>query len=388
MLERLSVIRVLERYVLLELLRTFALTLIAITFVFVLGTVFRLMKDELTYLQILRVLPYAVAYTFPYLVPMAFLVALTLSYGRLVADREVLALESCGIPARALATPAIVLAVILSLASLLLQAEWLPYCHQKKSEIERAVLEEVLSLGEGGPWTRVFKQQGFDIYVRHHKGPLLEGVVLHMDVEGQPTTITAERGNVRSVLDERERPELVLELANVSMTRFSRNPDTFEPDEPIRGHFDSYVHRQPMGGGGRTKTNDYSTWQLRELVAKETDARRFAGACGLVAGAAIAVDDRLEGVPAEMAMRAAVATAPLIFLAIGFPLTIALRDPNRLVPFVYGIAAVSAFYFGPMLVGRTLSEEPGGWPLWCFLGDATSLVAAAGFALLARRMRR
>src|SRR4029077_19471155 len=86
------------------------LALLAITFVFFLGTSFRLVKDGLTYWQILQSLPYAVPYTFPYSVPMAFLIAVTLVYGRLVADREVLACESCGVPPRALAPPAVLLA--------------------------------------------------------------------------------------------------------------------------------------------------------------------------------------------------------------------------------------------------------------------------------------
>ena len=68
-------IRTVERYVLLELLRTFALVILVMTFIFFLGTAFRLIKDELTYWQILRSLPYAVPYTLPYSLPMAFLIA-------------------------------------------------------------------------------------------------------------------------------------------------------------------------------------------------------------------------------------------------------------------------------------------------------------------------
>jgi hypothetical protein len=122
------------------------------------------------------------------------------------------------------------------------------------------------------------------------------------------------------------------------------------------------------------------------MLAAERENRRLAVAAGLLSGALIATDSHLDDVPVEIAIRAAVATAPLIFLAIGFPLTIALRHPNRLVPFVGGTAAVSIFFFAPLLLGRTIAET---WqrPEWCFLGTATGLAAALAIGPVLRRVR-
>lgn len=371
------VIRTLERYVLGELLRTFAIALVALTFVFFLGTTFRLMKDELTYWQILKSLPYAVPYTLPHSLPMAFLVAVTLTFGRHCADREVLALESCGVAPRALAPPAVALGAVLCLVSLVVQSSYLPYCHTKMKRIQRAVLEEMLSLGDGQHWCRNFRNIGFDIYVRRHRGPSLEGVVIHRDVGDQPATITAEKGEVEFVDVDSDDERVVFKLTNAVTTVYARDHATKAPRDPVRVRFPSYVQEIAVGQGGRVKTSDYSTAELRELARQETEARHFAGAAGLVAGVTIGMDDRLEGVPVEIATRAAVATAPLVFLALAFPLVLALRSPNRLVPLVVGIGAACAFYFAPFLVGRTLAERPEGWPGWCFLGDVVALVAAA-----------
>jgi lipopolysaccharide export LptBFGC system permease protein LptF len=371
------VIRTLERYVLGELLRTFAIALVALTFVFFLGTTFRLMKDELTYWQILKTLPFALPYTLPHSLPLAFLVSVTLTYGRLVADREVLALESTGVAPRALLPPAIGIGLVLCLASLAIQASYLPYCHRKKMQIQRAVLEELLSLGEGEHWSRAFRNLGFDIYVRRHKGSELEGVVIHRDLGDQPATITAEHGLVTFTNVDTDDERVVLELTNAITTVYTRDKTTQTPRDPWRVRLPSYVQEFAVGQGGRLKTSDFSTAQLRMLEQRETETRHFAGAAGLLGGAVLAMDDVLEGEPVEIASRAAVASAPLVFLALAFPLTLALRSPNRLVPLTAGVAASSAFYFAPYLVGRTLSDRHDGWTGFCFLGDACGLAAAA-----------
>src|SRR5438105_1523986 len=136
------------------------------------------MKEPMTYWQILKALPFAVPYTFPYYVPMAFLIAVTLTYGRLAADREVLACESCGVPPRALAPPAVGVAVLLALGSLVMQSSFIPWCHQRKAEIQHQALEVILSLGAGEHFSYVFQQEGFDIYARRHDGERLERIVI------------------------------------------------------------------------------------------------------------------------------------------------------------------------------------------------------------------
>jgi lipopolysaccharide export LptBFGC system permease protein LptF len=380
------VLRTLERYVLKELLRTFALALLAITFVFFLGTSFRLVKDGLTYWQILRSLPFAVPYTFPYSVPMAYLIALALTYGRLVADREVLACESCGVPPRALATPAVLVAVLLALLSLVLQSSFIPWCHQRKAAIQGAVLEEVLSLGAGEHYCRVFQQAGFDLYARTHDGANLGGVVIHEDVEDQPMTIVAERGTIARVTSE-GKDAVVIDLENVTTTVFSRDPVTRAPRDPVRARLARYVHEYSFGKGFHVRTGDYSTVQLRERYAKELEGRRFAATTGLLSGSLIATDERVTAIPVEVAIRAAVASAPLVFVAIGFPLTIALRHPNRLVPLVASTAGVSLFYFAPLLLGRTIAETWGSWE-FCFLGTVVGIGGALSVQLAERRLRR
>jgi lipopolysaccharide export LptBFGC system permease protein LptF len=356
------VIRTLDRYIFRELTRTFAITLAVITFVFFIGTMFRLMRDELTYWQILRVLPYAVPFTLPYTLPLAFIIALTLTYGRLIADREVVALQSCGVSPRATATPGIVFAILLALGSLVLQADYLPHCHKRKMEIQRAALEQMLALGDGGPWSRSFPQQGFDIFIQRHEGSSLHGVVINRQIGGDPVTLTSESGDVAVVGSKNGGVNLKLSLQTVTVTAFDR---TEAPrGGPVRARMGSYVD-ELAAGRGRVDMNDFTNVELRRII----DARR----------------PGFEAARVELASRLVGATAPIIFLLLGLPLTFALEAKDRLVPFAVGVAAVSVFYFAPLLLGRTLAERTGGWPGWIFLGDVFG-VAGMATVPLARRL--
>jgi lipopolysaccharide export LptBFGC system permease protein LptF len=381
------VIRTLERYVFGELARTLAFTLVAITFVFFLGTTFRLTKDDLTYWQIARSLPYVIPYTLPYTLPMSFLVALTLTYGRLVADREVLALESCGVAPRSLAPSAIAIGLLLSLASLGLQARYLPYCHRRKNEIRRAALEQILSLGEGSAWSRVFPSEHFDIFVQHHSGPALSGVVIHREVNGEVVTITSERGKVSSTGGEGQLPSIVLELEDVTLTSFGRSHTGGEG--PLRVRMASYVQEIPTLSGSRIRADDYSNGQLRER-AKELAAlvERLARDPATAPPTLYRAREDLRETAVELAARTASSLAPLVFLAIGLPLTLALRATNRLLPLVASVGAVSAFYFVPAFLGRALAERHEGWPLWGFLGVVVGSLAGAAIVPVFSRLER
>ena len=86
-----------HRYIGGAVLKTFFLTLTLLLLVFTLGTAFKLLRDDLTISQFLRVLPFAVLYTLPYLLPVSLLAAVTLTYGRLVADGEITAFKASGV---------------------------------------------------------------------------------------------------------------------------------------------------------------------------------------------------------------------------------------------------------------------------------------------------
>ena len=169
-----------SRYVLKKLLATFVPTTLGLCFVFFVGASFRLLREEdLSLAQVAMALPWVVPFLLPYLIPIAYMSTLTLVYGRLVADNEVLAFGSLGIRVRTLCWPAVWLALALTIVCSWLTAQVVPYCHQQKQMAGRAVFQQLFHLGEGEHWSRTFPRQGFDLYVRRYRPGQLEGIVIH-----------------------------------------------------------------------------------------------------------------------------------------------------------------------------------------------------------------
>jgi lipopolysaccharide export system permease protein len=101
---------ILQRYVLGELVRAFVLALLTITCIFVL---FMLMAEAakmgLTPSDILTLVPFVIPGSLPYTIPVSLLFAVTVVYGRLAADNEVIAVKTAGLSAWTVLWPALLI---------------------------------------------------------------------------------------------------------------------------------------------------------------------------------------------------------------------------------------------------------------------------------------
>lgn len=380
----------LEAYILKKLVRTFVPTLLALGFLFFLGATFRLLKGvDLTLGQVVMALPWILPFLLPYLIPLAWVVSVTLVLGRLVADQEVLAFTSLGIPQRSLAWPAVLVSAPLSLVSLWLTTSLVPHCYQMRKEAERAVLQQFLTLGEGSHLALVYEKDGWDVWVREYGPDGLKGVVVHHDVQadgkggdfqGYAAQVVAARGRIGA---ESRSDRIVLVLEDVDVTLQRRGLGAYTTP-PIRVHLERYA--QPIGQSGRrrVKAPDFATADLREEVARDDALRVLAAATGGILAQHHGSDLRgVEG-RVELALRAAVALAPVLLTLLCAPLTFLLRAASPLVPFGVGLLASSGLFFAPMLLGRGLAEATG-FASFVFLGAGVAGVAAALAAVRAGR---
>jgi lipopolysaccharide export system permease protein len=118
---------ILQRYVLGEVFRAFALALLTITAVFVLLTVMgKAASAGLGPLEILTLIPYMIPASLPYTVPVSLLFAATVVYGRLAGDNEVIAVKTAGLSAMILIWPSILLALVLSVTLNHLSGSFIP----------------------------------------------------------------------------------------------------------------------------------------------------------------------------------------------------------------------------------------------------------------------
>ncbi|MBX3470283.1 MAG: LptF/LptG family permease, partial [Planctomycetes bacterium] len=373
----------LERHILARLIRLFVPVLLGTCALFGLAATLRLLQmSELSAYQVALLIPWVLPFLLPYLVPLAYAATVALVLGRMVADQEVLAYVSLGVPRRSLAWPAVLLAVPLTALMAWIGATVVPHCYQRRKEAGQAVFEQFRSLGEGEHLSHTFPSRGFGLYVRRHGPEGLEGVVLFSDAPAPKSiddqvVIVARRG----AIDLDDAGGLTLLLEDVTGT-VQRREDPTGP--PIRMRLDRYVQRIGLSGRRRLKEQDYSTADLRARSALGARRERLAAAHGGAAAFLVADDRGAFHAGLEVATRVALAAAPLVLALLVSGLTFLVQARSPLVPLVLGLGGSAALYFFPLLVGRSLGEHLA-LPALPLAACAVALVAGL---LAARRAER
>jgi lipopolysaccharide export system permease protein len=136
--------RLLERYVLVELCRVFggllSLTTLLLVFVGVFGQV---REHGLGPWQVLQILPFIVPSLLPYTIPVTLLLTVCVVYGRMAGDREIIAAKAAGIHVMSLMWPSFFLGGLLSVASLLLADQIIPWSYGNIERIVTMAMEDI-----------------------------------------------------------------------------------------------------------------------------------------------------------------------------------------------------------------------------------------------------
>ena len=118
---------ILQRYVMGEVVRAFALAVLTMTIIFVLFMVItEATKLGLSPRDIMTLVLYVIPGTLPYTVPVSMLFAVTVVFGRLAADNEVIAVKTSGLSAMTILWPAIIMGGTLSALLLFLSHGLIP----------------------------------------------------------------------------------------------------------------------------------------------------------------------------------------------------------------------------------------------------------------------
>lgn len=118
---------ILQRYVIDQVLRSFLLVLVTLTSVIVLFMVMgQAAREGLSPSVMVRVIPYIVPQMLVYTVPVSLLFAVSVIYGRMASDNEVIATKAAGCSAWVLLWPSILLSIILSAAICVLYGQFIP----------------------------------------------------------------------------------------------------------------------------------------------------------------------------------------------------------------------------------------------------------------------
>ena len=176
--------RILCLYIIREIASLFLLGITVFTLVLLMG---RLIK--LTELVISRGVPLAdvsrmILYLIPsflvFTIPMAFLLAVLLAFGRLSADNEITVIKSCGISLIQIMPPVLICALVAVMMTLAASLVGIPWGNSAFKELSFKVLKQNVSatIREKVFWDEI---PGMILYTEHYddQSHTLQGVIIH-----------------------------------------------------------------------------------------------------------------------------------------------------------------------------------------------------------------
>lgn len=190
--------RLLQRYILYELLRVFAFLLSALTVLLMFVGVFREASESgLGPMQILQIMPFVVPSLLPFTIPATLLLTICVVYGRIAGDQEITAAKAAGINVMSLLWPALLLGGVLSIGSLVLTDQVIPWAVANIQRTVAAAMEDIFLDLLRTQHHMTDDRRGFSVTVEDVRDDVLIGPVFQYTPRGSsPVTIQAEQATL------------------------------------------------------------------------------------------------------------------------------------------------------------------------------------------------
>jgi lipopolysaccharide export system permease protein len=357
-------LKTLHFYLLRQVIASLLMTVVVFTFVLLLGNLLKEILGLLVNGQAsLGVVAQAIALLIPFVwvfaLPMGMLTATLLVFGRFSADQELTAARAGGISLLSLATPILILSLLLSGLSAWVNMDLGPNSRERYKDLLARFQAEISSgLLPEGRYIRDIP--GYMIYVGKNQGGALEDIMVYVLGNGTnlPSTLIAPRG------------QLTVDVTNraVVLQLFDANGVLFQGDHgmPVSGADLSYEYKLPGLHRRKASLRDMSFRELRtELRELE---QRLSQPLELVRRDDPKAKEKREAMqnqlrdltsPARVQMHRQVAFsfACFGFTLIGIPLGIRVHRRETNVGFAIGIVLV-LIYYGGIMLGLSLDKHP------------------------------
>jgi lipopolysaccharide export system permease protein len=391
--------RLLQRYILIELLRVFAFLLTVLTVLLVFVGVFREVSESgLGPFQVLQILPFIVPSLLPFTIPATLLLTVCVVYGRIAGDQEITAAKAAGINVLSLLWPAFVLGGVLSLCSLFLTDQVIPWAVANIQRTVTLAMEDIFLDMLRTHHSVNDPDRGFSISVIGVDGKrLLKPTFQYAPPGRQPLTIQAQEATLEFDL---ERQEVVLHLvrgrfhtAGRDEGWFGREDQAFPLPQEIRRPKPRHlsIHDIHLEHNALTR-------QIRELQ----EQRDIETVLTLTAGAFERFCDRAARVHSEYGLsyrrsalnklltevhsRFALGASCLFFALLGGPFAILKPRRQFLTSFALCFLPILALYYPIVMLMMNLSKSGSVHPAWAMWVGNVLLLTAAAFVL--RRVLR
>jgi len=267
--------RILNFYIIREISALFVLGIAVFTLVLLMGRMIKLTDMVITRGVPLSDVCWMIIYLMPsflvYTIPMAFLLAVLLSFGRLSADNEYTVMRACGISLVQIMPPVLLCGLVACVFGLYAGVVGVPWGNQSFAKMSFSVLQQNISatIREKVFWDDI---PGVVLYTEHYdeKRQVLSGVIIYDGRDtSRPLTIFAKDGVVGGGANARE---IRLALRNGSIHAKGKER------EYRLINFGDYT--MTISAPGATNNADRKPWdmdnsELRRLIDNPATPRQF-----------------------------------------------------------------------------------------------------------------
>jgi len=193
-------LRILDRYIVSEVLSFVALTASALTIMLIVRTLFELtdmlINERVAWLYVVKLLLYRLPAYLVLTLPMSLLASSELAIGRLSADSEITAMKAGGVSFRRIIIPFLIAALVVSILSFLINDYVVPEANHLSQDIIREIVQKKgpsyirRNVFFRGTENRYFYVNQFD-----EKNMIMRDIIVYeLNGEGSLRTITAKEG--------------------------------------------------------------------------------------------------------------------------------------------------------------------------------------------------
>ncbi|MDN3514949.1 MAG: LptF/LptG family permease [Candidatus Brocadia sp.] len=194
--------KILERYLLREWFRMFLPSLACFELLIFLGFTIQLLHKGLDIITIRALIPHLFIQAAPYSIPSALLTATAMTYGRMSADHEIVAIQASGVHILKIITPVLVIGVVFSFITLALSAEVLPRSCYKIILLQERAVNNILA-GRLAAFQKKIDLYPYQIYIGSVEDNVNKDIaVIEYANDYVTNVILAEEGSVK--MDEQE----------------------------------------------------------------------------------------------------------------------------------------------------------------------------------------
>jgi lipopolysaccharide export system permease protein len=327
--------KVLRDYVLEEFLGPLILSLMVLTFVMMLGNLIKIadliINKGVDIFNVSKLFFFMMPFLLTYTMPIAALVAVLMSLGRLSSDNEIIAIRASGVSVFRMIAPLLTLGLILSLLLVILNDRVIPYAHfaTRKTLTEVGIKNPAAAL-EPGVFINSFDKYTLFIY-SIDKNKLNNVRIYEPQGENRPTRlIIAKRGEFIAVPEQK-----LIKLKLINGT--ADEPDPNNPMVYYKLNFKNYF-----------MTLSLSQMQDKNKIEKKPKDMTIRE---LLAETAKLKNQNIDPTPlvTEMHKKISLAFSCLALILLGLPLAVITRRREKSINFGIAFLIVGIYYL--MLLG-------------------------------------